>query len=383
MTTENAIQGAKHAAPWDRPWFFLFAGLASTASAWGVSELGDHETWNWLLLSIGLLAGAWAISVRRPTPQLMLVAALVPLIGAQAVSPLWDSVRMLFYVGVLVALVGAGLLALSPWAQRLALSALVLLHFGGIVAVTLTHPPGDADPCWLAVQIEARFYRPYLEFVNMTCTYHYYSPEAPPETLLWAQLTYTDGERQWIQLPDPESGASLTALRMLQVSPMVQTDPSVEVSEGLIAARREAGKQFDPPMPEPGDDLAQEYQEPSPEGKTMLASIVRHLALSYPHSSDPEQAVTGVKVYCVVHRLLTPQEFVAGYGPDDPTTYLAYFQGDFTPDGELKPSSSEIIRLSGREMEVRNDPLLYWLVPIVYLDDGSITDYVQLHAGKD
>ncbi|MBI2805346.1 MAG: hypothetical protein HYX68_10255 [Planctomycetes bacterium] len=385
MTTEPAMPDADRTAAWDRPWLFLLAGLATTAiaAAWNLFSVSERGIGIWLLLSLGLLAGAWALTVRWPTPQLMLTAALLPLVGAQAVEPSWDSVRLVFYVGVVVAILGAGLLALSPSSQRLVLSLLVTLHFGGIIAVTFTHPPADAEPSWIASQLEARFYRPYLEFVYMTCTYRFYSPEAPPETLLWAQLTYADGERRWIKLPDPDSRGSLIDVRMLQIAPMVRIDPGAEVTEELLASRRRAGKKFDPPMPEPGDDLTQEYQPLTPDGKVLLASIVRHLAHANPHPSDPAQAITGIKVYAVVHRLLTQQEFAAGFEADDPTTYLAYYQGDFLPDGELKPSSAEVIRLPGRKVEVRPDPLLYWLIPAVYQEDGSVTDYVQLHAAKD
>jgi hypothetical protein len=383
MTNVIALQDDQRAARWARPWLFLLVAMTATAAAWGLASVSESGTVVSLLLAVGLLTGALAITVRWPTPKLMLTAALLPLLAAHAVDPLWDSVRLVFYVGAVVALVGAGLLALSPQLQRLALSLLVLLHFGGIAAVTLSHPPPDTEPLWIASQLEARFYRPYLEFVYMTTSYHFYSPEAAPETLLWAQLTYADGERTWVHLPDPDSRGSLTDLRMLQLMPIVRLDPSADLSEEMLVARRRACTQFDPPMPEPGDDLAQEYQPPTPEGKALLASIVRHLARTNPHPSDPEQAVTGVKVYCVVHRLLTQNEFVAGMEADDPTTYLAYYQGDFTPDGELNPSCSTRVHLAGREVEVRQDPLLYWLIPTVYNDDGSITDYVLLHAGKD
>jgi hypothetical protein len=226
-------------------------------------------------------------------------------------------------------------------------------------------------------------YRPYLEFLHLTSSYRFYTPRAQPETLLWAHLTYADGSRRWIKLPEADRQGRLTALRMLQMNGMVQVDTNSDLFEEVLAARKQAGKQFDPPMPELGDDVSQEYQPPTPEAKVILQSIARHLVHHYPHPDDPEQAVTGVKLYCVVHSFLTREDVLAQVDPNDPTTYLAYYQGDFGPGGKLKPSCSRMVQVNGSEVEIRQDHFLYWRLPIERNEDGSITDYVQLHAERD
>jgi hypothetical protein len=199
---------------------------------------------------------------------------------------------------------------------------------------------------------------------------------------LWFYITYADGEQRWVKVPGPDwSRLSLTTIRLMDLGWELEANASSEVSAAMLAGRKEAGKHFSPPMPDPDDDLSQEYLEPSPRAKALLSSVARHVARSYPHPTDPEQAVTGVKIYRVAHRFLTPAEFRAGFDPNDPTTYLAYHQGDFEPDGRLKPSCSRVVRVAGgQQVEVRADPLLYWLLPVVPTDDGSITDYATLHA---
>jgi hypothetical protein len=382
MTTDNA-QGVERVALWDRPWLLVLVGLAATIAAWSLAAVGQRGTGAWLLLGGGLLAGVRAITVRWPTAKLMLTAALVPLLAAQALDPSWDTVVLLFRLAAVVAVAAAGLLALPPRAQRQILSLLVVCHFGGIAAVIFSHAPPDAPASWLATQLEGRVYRPYLECLYLTSTYRFYTPRAQPETLLWAHLTYADGSGRWIKLPEADSRGNLTTLRMLQLNGMVQVDTNSDLSDELLAAREQAGKQFAPPMPELGDDMSQEYQPPTPDGKTFLESIARYLAHHYPHPDDPEQAVTGVKIYCVVHSFLTREEVLAQVDPDDPTTYLAYYQGHFGPDGKLKPSCSRMVQVNGSEVEIRQDHFLYWRIPIVRNEDGSITDYVQLHAELD
>jgi hypothetical protein len=288
-------------------------------------------------------------------------------------------------VATAVTLVAAGLLALPPRAQRLAVSLLVVVHFGGIATAIFADPPlPNASPSWLAAQLNARFYKAYLELLGLGCNYATYTYGDKPRVYLWFSVTYADGEQRWITVPGPDrSRSSLAYIRLLDLGWELEHAASSEVSEELLASRLQAGKRFDPPMPEPGDDLSQEYLEPTPYAKSLLSSIARHVARNYPHPGDPAQAVTGVKIYRVAHRFLTPAELRAGDDPNDPTTYLAYYQGDYKPDGQLSPSCSEIVRVATEDVEVRHDPLLYWLIPIVPLDDGTLMDYVALHAESD
>jgi hypothetical protein len=260
-------------------------------------------------------------------------------------------------------------------------SLLVVLHFGGILSTVFNYPPPGDRANWLASQLDGRFYRPYLEFLYLAGSYRYYSNKPQPETLLKVFITYADKTTRWVDLPQiGKGGPGLSDLRMLQLVGMVQVTITPDVPDDLLKGRELAGKEFDPPMPDPGDDLSQEYQEPTPAGKRLLRSIARHIARNFPHPDDPDQKVVSMKIYCVVHTLLTPGEFQDGDDPYDQTTLSAYYQGDFDAKGRLKPSCCRVVRVGKEDVEVREDPMLYWLVPIIREKDGSITDYVKLHA---
>jgi hypothetical protein len=305
----------------------------------------------------------------------------VPLLAAESVDTSWDSIRLVFRVAAFVAVAGSGLLALPPRLQRLALSLLLLVHFGGITAAIFSFPPPDAEASWLALQLKAKAYNPYLEFLYLNNSYGFYSQGDQPSRLLWFHITYADGQHRWIKVPEVGDGrVDLAGLRLGGLAWEVRPNDPPDVSEASLAARVAAGKRFDPPNPEPGADTGQEYHEPSPAAQSVLTSFARHVARSYPHPTDPARAVTGVRIYLVVHNFLTPYDLRAGCDPADPTTYYAYYQGDFGPDGRLKPSCLKVIPRANGEMEVRQAPLLYWHLPIVGAEDGSIVDYVKLHA---
>ncbi len=73
--------------------------------------------------------------------------------------------------------------------------------------------------------------------------------------------------------------------------------------------------------------------------------------------------------------------------PDDPTTYRAYYLGEYDKDGNRKPYTA------AGTTRPRPDPLLFWLIPIVRESIGSadrqvqgaegerINNYVYRHAG--
>jgi hypothetical protein len=97
----------------------------------------------------------------------------------------------------------------------------------------------------------------------------------------------------------------------------------------------------------------------------MLETYARHVARTTPHPTDPTLAVTGVKIYRVIHRILGADEFSRGLHPLDPTTYLAYYQGDFEPDGTLKATCLFDEWTPTGYVVHHQDPYLYWIIPIV------------------
>ena len=124
----------------------------------------------------------------------------------------------------------------------------------------------------------------------------------------------------------------------------------------------------------------------------IIPSYIRHIALQYGKLDRP---IAGIKLYRVLHTIIRPDLFVGGEDPNgvkwrikpfDPRTYYPYYLGDYTAKGELK---------------VPNDPMLYWLVPIVRNPDARpedfanapdrlslaeyrrlYMDYVEIHAGS-
>ena len=79
-----------------------------------------------------------------------------------------------------------------------------------------------------------------------------------------------------------------------------------------------------------------------------LPAYVRHVAHDF-HRED--RKIQGIKVYRVEHEIVDPKYFWPRQSyPYDPTTYLPYYMGDFSIDGELKN---------------KTDPMLYFLIPIL------------------
>jgi hypothetical protein len=83
----------------------------------------------------------------------------------------------------------------------------------------------------------------------------------------------------------------------------------------------------------------------------VLPSYVRHVARLrelQPDTDDLE--IDTIRVYLVVHNILLPRQLQWGADPYDPTTYSPYYLGEFNTEGELLHP---------------DDPLLYWLIPII------------------
>jgi hypothetical protein len=99
-----------------------------------------------------------------------------------------------------------------------------------------------------------------------------------------------------------------------------------------------------------------QYREPSKIALRLIQAYARHVARTYKHKTRPELAVTGVKVYFVIHVILTGKELAEGRHPYDPTTYKPYYLGKFDIDGEPRNK----IAVDGLP-----DPFLYWLIPIL------------------
>jgi hypothetical protein len=295
----------------------------------------------------------------------------------------WDSMRLFF-----AALAGAALLAsyiagaAGRWRYRL-VSAVIVVHFGGILNVCLAHEPGP----WSVQQVWIRLYRPYLEFMHLNNPYRFYAPEPGPSSQLWFFVDYADpktGKKvdgRWLNLPGldengrPQYALGLQYQRRLAmmenaarpgrtVRPLYVLGPNGRMDLADHYRKRDNNSPFPQGRealgrPEPGPVTAipyhptlpveAQYAPPEPNARILLRSFAKHV-LREPHPERPELVPVAVKIYRARHLQLRPEELAAGLDPHAPTLYLPYYVGQFGPTGELLDP---------------DDPFLNWLVPIV------------------
>jgi hypothetical protein len=371
----------------------LLGGLAVT-----VVGLGLAATSSWMLLRLavfgaGLVAAGLAVSRRLQAGSteleervesacLLALAAFVALLAYLGMNG-WDSFQWFFGALVAVALVGSLLVLLPSLWRRVVVSVLIVVHFGGMLtATTSVDPPNSVAP-WLSTQLWVRFYRPYLSFMYLANAYHFYSPDPGPATLLWFRIQYEDGTYRWRHVPDrDESPHGMHYQRMLALTESTNTalprlpatqeeialsgepyqlyigpSPDVWVShdpwEVILYRRRQVGTSLYGPDPIPVSEdvpITAQYREPQDLAKLLIASYAQYIAWNSPHPTRPDVAVKSVKVYRVVHQIMSPAELSVGGDPLDKTRYWPYFQGEFDREGKMTNP---------------RDPFLYWLLPIV------------------
>jgi hypothetical protein len=339
--------------------------------------------WRFLLVFFGLLAVAAALSAGlRPISRLaearlaqvgmVLLAALTAFLGGQALLPSWDSVAMLLSVASGFGLLCAILLVL-PWRIRaVAISLLAVVHLFGIFNAILFVPPMDSSPPWMTQTAFMYLYRPWQQMTNLTNGYHFYAPEPGPVVLVYFRVEYADGTARWVRIPDHKKGLTGLATRRFGAlaSSLGQTmSVPPERMQDLLDRRRKAGEEHNPPLPmDPFLPPALQYREPGVQARMQIASYVRYVARTTPHPTDPDQAVTGVKVYRVDFHNPRADLFPQYKAPEqvfDPVLYWWFYLGEHTPDGELKPSSLRIeYNAEGWERGRVQDPFLYWMLPV-------------------
>jgi hypothetical protein len=376
---------------WRNPWVPLLTGLAAVLLAWLLppftSSIGVLVR---LLLVLGGLVSAgggiwlrlqfasWQLDARARSAGVVAFAALVPLVAFEAMDPAWDSARLVLGVLTGVAIAGAVLILLPSAPRRAVLSLLVLVHFGGILTAVTSVPPPNGEPPWLVMQAWSRFYRHYLMFMYLNNAYHFYSPDPGPPTLLWFYVEYDHGEGRWVKIPsrDQFSTRQEYQRRLALTESTNQVLPQLpQIPDPISEQRLSAGRKYDIP-PHPFLAANVQFRPAIPYSQHMNASYARYVARHYPSTDDPQAEVTGVKVYRVVHTMLTPQQFNDGLRPNDATLNWVFYQGDFDPDGKLKDPK---------------DPFLYWMIPVYRVakqgrvsstdpNDYVLFDYVGKHA---
>jgi hypothetical protein len=381
------------------PFPILVAGLGLIGAAWLMARgFPGPAVIRVLFLVVGLVAVGAALALHLPrtgtssegrllSGGLWVLAAVAGLIARDALDPDWDrppvglpqgSFSLLLMIAALVAMVAAAITVLPPRGRMLAVSALILFHFVGIlVAVVNVPPPGGAPP-WLAHQLWMRVYRPYLTITNLNNGYHFYAPEPGPCALLYFRVEFADGYAKWVRIPDHPNctshverrrlGALATSVGQSMPVPQQRLDRLIQRRHGDLVLPDDPPMAVSPRDIPPGNmPMQAQYREPGVTGKMLLSSYAGHVARTTEHPLSPTP-VTGVKVYLVEFHNPLVQDFAEGQDPLDPILYLPYYMGEYDANGKLKPSSVRFRRnAEGQIVEGIQDPLLYWLIPIFRL----------------
>jgi hypothetical protein len=392
------------------PWLLLVSGLVTIACGTLLSAtFKDAAPWmTALLLSVGALMTAGAIVARYHSVVVWGLAALGAGLGSVGFWEIgWDSAQLLFLVLMTAAGLGALIVLLPTAARWIVISALIVLHFGGILTAVCSAAPGT----WVASTLWSFFYRPHLQFMYLNSSYHYMAPEPGPSVLIWFCIHYepdSDGTPnwRWVKVPDfDRQGHPLRPdgdrlwpnteyTRHLGLAESINY-PTFEDDSGFpLAARQQrrvqAGNVRDIPL-YPPNELGIEYQY-RPANKMSIRwtqAYVRHVARTYRHEKKPELAVKSVQVYRVIHVIANAKQIAEGWDPYDPIMYQPFYQGEFEPDGT--PKNSFLAE------DKRPDPFLFWLIPVLRESQetwpsenrtrplgppkGRLINYVPIHAG--
>jgi hypothetical protein len=328
---------------------------------------------------------AEALDERGTTAAYLAVGSFVVLLAFLASDEAWDTFRLVLGVFVGVGLAGALLVLLPRTPRRAVIVALVLFHFGGILTAVFSVPPPNGVVCWTTSALWTYVYRPYLQFTYLNNAYHFYSPEPGPATHLWFCVRYEDPklEPRWVDVPRRQDYPS----RLLYQRATAMTESTTYGRYGVYSpeemfgpkgklVQRSLKRDLIPYHPELQVDKTSwladlsQYREPNEiTSKKYLASYARHVARDpkYRSPDSPDTPVKSVKVYRVLHAILTAQEMALGVNPEEPSKLLPVYMGEFDSDGTLLDPG---------------DPLIYWVVPIIRGPDGKINDYVAVHAGS-
>ena len=353
-----------------------------------------------VVIALGCVAAGAAAAIAPRSPKVLGLAGLAMLgmsFGLAGIA--WDSAALLLGILAVLGVGAAGVLCLPQAAQRAVVSLLIILHFGGILTAVTSTPPAP----WLASQLWVYFYRPYLDFMYLDNSYHFYSPEPGPTTLLWFCIEYepdADGQNwRWVKVPNfdkqgrpirPDGSPlwpNIEYIRHLSLAECAGLSSEASTVDQAREDRRLRAVATNHIPLHPDLDIETQFQPPDASVKMWLSSCARHVAHTYHHPTKPGLRVTGIKIYRVIHGTMEPQDVVRGRSPDDPTLYTPYYLGDYDKNGNLKPYAG--VGHSKRQP----DPLRYWLIPIIRepaqaageddqaAETQAIKNYVYVHAG--
>lgn len=345
-----------------------------------------------LLVFIGAVAIGAANMIRPGHVRLLILASAACVLALFAIPDSFDSFRLVAGFGALVSASGAVLVALPINYRKIVVSVLVLLHFGGILCA-VTAP--ERQP-WLSNVVGISFYRPYLDFMYLTNAYHFYSPEPGPASQVWFCIKYkanADGVAsvRWYKMPqrpkDMTDPLALSYYRRLSLTQQLENVIPGMITDDMKRARLMKAQGKDGIPIDTYAPFEAQYRLPADSVREhILPSYVRHVA-SMPENQhdDGVTLIESIKVYRVEHAIPSPSDLKIGVKFYDETTYRPFYLGEFDPKGTLLNPT---------------DPLLYWLVPILWEakdpkhtppwhtprtnpEEFRIVDGVKLHTGSD
>jgi hypothetical protein len=364
----------------------VILGLLLACAACAASRLAPAwESMPWVALLAGVFLAALGTNGRPSSAAVLIAAGLTAFVASCAVvDPRhahagWDSVILVLRILALLAWVAGLLVCASRPIQQVAVSAIILFHFGGIVCAALSAPPSP----WIVWALQERVYHHYLHFLHLTNAYRFYAPEFGSSTLLWFRIEYAgDDERRrsrWVRVPDfdgnqvprqPDGGPLWPPIRYVR---------RLSLSDGLyytsgqftpdqVAARVRAGQQRGIPL-HPDMALPAQYAPLVDWAWPTLREYVRHVARTYRHPDRPELPVASIKVYRCLHFVMDPKGILNGWDASDPTRIAAYYLGAFDEDGRDIPYFQRTVE--GTLVAAR-DPFRFWAIPILRRDESGV-----------
>lgn len=344
-----------------------------------------------VLIFAGAVAIAAANMLRPAQVSLLALASGASFLARFAIPDQFDSFRLVAGFGALVSAAGALLAAMPINYRKITASVLILLHFGGILCA-VTAP--ERQP-WLSNVVGIGFFRPYLDFMYLTNAYHFYSPEPGPASQMWFCIRYKPNAEgvasvRWFKMPQrPKDMTDPLALsyyrRLALTQQMENVIPGIITDEmkrqRLMIAQGQNGIPLDASL-----TFEMQYRlPPDTVREHLLPSYVRHVAnMTENQHDDGVTPIDSIKVYRVEHSIPSPADLKLGVKFYDETTYRPFYMGEFNANGALLNPA---------------DPLLYWLIPILWERKGPevpawqtprtnpeafrIVDGVKRHTGSD
>lgn len=361
------------------------AGLGFATGETGPSPLATVRL---VLVALGALLAGSALSLRPNLPSAWFLAALAAGVVSLGLPGHWDSIRMMARVAAGAALAGA-LLATLPFALRVAIGSVAIAYHFFCIFMATTWP--DPTP-WFTQQVGTRFVLPYIQFVYLKNAYHFYSPEPGSASHMFFLIVYDKvdpktgkPEAEWVTMPDrkahwkdPMGLAYFRRLSLTEQASQSMPGISEQTAEWReIDARRAAVAQGAHPntpaipySPREFDPI--QYKMPRYDiSRYLLPSYAAHLLHRH---STPERKAKTVRIYRLEHPIPSLFEFSQrGWNPHHPLGFKPFYYGEFAlaADGDAVLTDKQ-------------DPMLYWLVPILPKVKGSdgreFEDFMSKHA---